>query len=690
MNKMKKYLLMLAALFVVAITFTACSSEDDLANAEEEQERGVVKAQFNISIPQAYKSAHTRSTDFVVQEGTNGDLTDLTKFRGIADIYLFPFAKDNDDDGDTQVEALTSKGRIRLSQILKPTGATGNYVNEIPSQKLLKGNNAVLFGDVSVTIGTNHFLFYGHAIDETSTNGGNKFMNGSIIPYDVTIPDAPVKISNTSYANITPSKLSFQLERILDDEENADDKEDAILTFLNAILHASATVGNSTVKWSETSSLDLRILYNNFKSMRAGSSASLQAAIEMLYFEGLLSKKTNANNDLTDETTALATAICNVIEGNATGTNAIVTIDQVNKKLTFKPAIAGYPEVMPAGSAVLGITTDTNGIESFTYVLPNNSSYFVDATALNVPAKARYVYPANLYYFGNSGILVSKDLKTDLYNADETTGSTSKDLWEKIANTTNFSDGARITSDTKSIAIQDQVQYAVGRLDVKVSTYKTSTGPTTLLDATKKDANEVSIDDLKLTGVLIGGQRAVNWKFDSESAPDDQYIIYDNIIKSCKLDDNNPETGDGIAVTNSAFASITNTPTVIGYNHTLVLQTKKYTAASGVDPSSGDQTVNVLLEFQNNGKAFEGKDGTIGKGCKFYLLGVLDMSKLTGSAVKSDYIFQQDYITCANFTIASLEKAVNVIPDLRDPQIELGLSVNLTWNTGNTFDIEIP
>ena len=686
MNKMKKYLLMLAALFVVAITFTACSSEDDLANAEEEQERGVVKAQFNISIPQAYKSAHTRSTDFVVQEGTNGDLTDLTKFRGIADIYLFPFAKDNDNDGDTQVEALTSKGRIRLSQILKPTVAEGNYVNQIPSQKLLKGNNAILFGDVDVTINTNHFLFYGHAIDETSTNGGNKFMNGSIIPYDISDPNNPVEIANTSYASITPSNLSFQLEGILADETKAGTKETAILNFLNAILHASATVGSTTVTWANTNSLDLKILYNNFKGMRAGSSASLQAAIEMLYFKGLLSKKTNANNDLDEETVALATAICKVIEDN---TDVTLT----DETLTFNSTsnLAGYPEMMPAGSAVLGTQTDTNGVESFTYVLPNTTdSYFVDATALNVPAKARYVYPANLYYFGNSGILVSNALKTDLYDDDNTTSSTSKDLWEQIANTTNFSDGAKITSETKSIAIKDQVQYAVGRLDVKVSTYKDGSGqPTTLEDATKIDANKVSINDLKLTGVLIGGQRAVNWKFDSESAPDDQYIIYDNIIKSCKLDDNDPKTGDGIAVTNSAFANITNT-TGIGYNHTLVLQTKKYTAASGEGPSSGDQTVNVLLEFQNNGKAFEGKDGTIGKGCKFYLLGVLDMSKLTDSAVKSDYIFQQDYITCANFTIASLEKAVNVIPDLRDPQIELGLSVNLTWNTGNTFDIEIP
>lgn len=675
MNMMRKYLLTLAAFVAAATSFTACSSEEDAAESAE-LEQGAVKAQFNISIPQAYKSARTRSTDYVVQEGTNGDLTDLTQFRGIEDIYLFPFAKENDNDGDAVVSALTSKGRIRLSQILKPTVAEGNYVNQIPSQKLLKGNNAILFGDVDVTINTNHFLFYGHAIDETSTNGGNKFMNGSIIPYDISDPTNPVEIANTSYASITPSNLSFQLKGILADETNANAKETAILAFLNNILHASATVGSETVKWANTSSLDLRILYNNFKSMRAGSSASLQAAIEMLYFEGLLSKK--SDTDLGDETTKLATAICKVIEDNTTD----VTLDQTNKKLTFNSTISGYPEVMPAGSAVLGITTDTNGTESFTYVLPNDDSYFVDATALNVPAKARYVYPANLYYFGNSGILVSNALKTDLYNDDNTTSSTSKHLWEQIANTTNFSDGAKITSETKSIAIKDQVQYAVGRLDVKVSTYKDGSGqPTTLEDATKIDANKVSISDLKLTGVLIGGQRAVNWKFDSESSTD-QYIIYDNIEKSCNL------TG-GIAVTNSAFANITNSSTAIGYNHTLVLQTKKYTAGTGGSSATGDEKVSVLLELQNNGKAFEGKDGTIGKGCKFYLLGELDMSKISGTAV-SDYIFQQDYITCANFTIASLKNAMNVIPDLRDPQIELGLSVNLTWKTGNTFNVDIP
>jgi hypothetical protein len=672
----KKDLFLKFGVLTASVLLTACASRDEIDISDTPLADGKIKAQFNISIPQSYKSAKTRTTDYVVQEGENGTLTDLAYFRGLQDIYLFPFVKTNVTDGDDVVKNLTSKGRIRLSQILKPTVATGNYINEIPSQKLLKGNNAVLFGDVDVTIGTNHFLFYGHAIDVTSDDGGNMFMNGSLIPYDMTDPDNPVAIDKTSYASITPSKLSFQLKGILADEENADDKETAILAFLNNILHASATVDGSTVTWANTSSLDLKILYNNFKSMRAGSSACIQAAIEMLYFKGLYSKKSDTN--LGSEVTALATAICKVIEDNED-----VALDPTNEKLTFdaNSNLAGYPEVMPAGSAVLGIEKDGNGIESFTYVLPNTAdSYFVNAAALNVPAKVRYVYPANLYYFGNSGILVSNDLKTDLYEANTSAG-TSADLWASIANTTNFANGTHITSNTKSIAIKDQVQYAVGRLDTKVSTYKTSSGPTTLLDATEKTANAVSISDLKITGILIGGQRAVNWKFDSEgAAATDQYIIYDNIEKSCNID-------GGIALTNSAFANIVNNSTATGFNHTLVLQTKKYTAGT---PATGDEKVSVLIEFLNNGKAFEGKDGTIGKGCKFYLLGELDMSKLSGTDLKSDYIFQQDYITCANFTIASLKNAVNVIPDLRDPQIELGLSVDLSWKEGNTFNYEIP
>lgn len=667
----KKHLFLKFGVLTASVLLTACASRDEIDISDTPLADGKIKAQFNISIPQSYKSAKTRTTDNAVQEGAEGN---IEKFRGLEDIFLFPFMKGT----ATDVSTLTSKGRIRLSQILKPTVTSGNYTpNTIPDKNLLKGNNAVLFGDVDVTIGTDHFLFYGHAIDMTT---GNKFMNGSLVPYDVSTPETPVMLDKTSYASITPTNLSFQLQRIKDDEEDASTKEGTILTYLNSILQAEATVGSNVIKWRTTNNLDLKILYDKFKSMRAGSTDCLRAAIEMLYFKGLGSR-VNGTDD--GEVTKLSQAIATAIKAKA-------TVDETNQTLSFTTDIPDYPVTMPAGSAVLSTTTASDGTESFTYVL-SEGSYFVDATALNVPAKERYVYPANLYYFGNSGIKVSKQLMTDKYKNDNTTGKTSAELWKVI--TDDYTDGTAIASDTKSIAITDQVQYAVGRLDVKVSTYKDGTGaPTKLLDATEKDANKVDINDLRVTGILIGGQRSVDWKFESENATT-EYFIYDNIKESCNLKDNSTEKG-GIVLTNKAFDNIINSTTesttTIGFNHTLVLQTKKYTAASGENPATGDETVNVLVELQNYGPAFEGKDGTVGKGCKFYLLGKLDMTKLSSTDKKSDYIFQQDYITCANFTIASLKNAVNVIPDLRDPQIELGLSVDLSWKEGNTFNYEIP
>ena len=65
----------------------------------------------------------------------------------------------------------------------------------------------------------------------------------------------------------------------------------------------------------------------------------------------------------------------------------------------------------------------------------------------------------------------------------------------------------------------------------------------------------------------------------------------------------------------------------------------------------------------------------------------------------------QDYVTTANFTIKlgtsstvfdqdapneeGLGDAYNVIPDLRTPQMELGMSVDLKWEVGHEYDIEL-
>ena len=49
----------------------------------------------------------------------------------------------------------------------------------------------------------------------------------------------------------------------------------------------------------------------------------------------------------------------------------------------------------------------------------------------------------------------------------------------------------------------------------------------------------------------------------------------------------------------------------------------------------------------------------------------------------------QDYTTVANLTIKSLKNAYSTVPDLRSIQLNLGLSVDLTWQSGLTFNVDI-
>ena len=174
----------------------------------------------------------------------------------------------------------------------------------------------------------------------------------------------------------------------------------------------------------------------------------------------------------------------------------------------------------------------------------------------------------------------------------------------------------------------------------------------------------VNITDFKLTGVLIGGQKNVGWNFEPLSTGT-EYTIYDNICVS-------QSAADGLAVTNGTLSSMA------WMNHTLVLET----------PGAANEYVNVALEFINNGPDFWGKDGIVPTGTHFYLVGKLDVAaaNTTNASATGNKVFKQDYKTLASFTINSLKKAENTIPDLRNAAIELGLSVNLTWETGASFN----
>ena len=265
---------------------------------------------------------------------------------------------------------------------------------------------------------------------------------------------------------------------------------------------------------------------------------------------------------------------------------------------------------------------------------------------MDVPAMTAYTLPAELYYTVNTkGVIDEETTHAPNFNNYE--------VWNDVITTEYAENVAPVTLTTKSVVLQDQVQYAVGRLDatVKVS------------DATVKDsgaeggvANYVAVpaDGYPVTGILIGGQKQVTWDFTPvEDA--DEFTIYDANV-------------EGAAVVGTASEPM----------YTLALET------------ASDQVVNIAVEFENTGDDFYGiNHQVIPAGTKFYLVAQLDPTKAKNYASgELDKVFFQDHATQLDLTIGelSLQNAYNVVPDLRSPKLEFGLSVNLEWLEGLIFE----
>lgn len=249
----------------------------------------------------------------------------------------------------------------------------------------------------------------------------------------------------------------------------------------------------------------------------------------------------------------------------------------------------------------------------------------------------RFVYPASLYYMANTDIKTANTRLSDQYATD----------WETCLGLYNGG-GTSVTATTQSVALVQPVKYAVGRFDVAAKFSASS-----INDNVGESIAVTAGDSITLDGILIGGQKNADWQF-APLASSEEYTIYDASVTSTKLG-----TAD---IADSIMAQSLALPTKAGDN------------------------VNFALELTNNtGKAFTGIDGIVPAGAKFYLVG-----KLVPQADKADNkVFAQAYNTKANVTISSLAHAYNCIPDLKNPKLELGLSVNLEWTEGLVQDITI-
>lgn len=593
MIKLDKFALMGAFVLTGALGFTACSSDDDLGNSDTPNLTGdVVKTQFAINVPHAQG---TRMSADVTQSDTD--------FRGMDNIRLIPF--------DLQTTPTEASKPLKGSETLQYNAITLPAIGK--TSDLNTSSNSKVYNDVDIPLGTNAFLFYGEATANTAENSLTAQQTNGVL--------------NPSYATsglsvgTAVNAVNFNLQGILGTSD-VTEEQTALVNLLNAVAGAT---GTSETKWSSVTaenSPELKEYYDAFKKLKAGSANSIRLALQDLY-NSMNSPRVTDYNGLKD---AIKKAI--IGENNANFKEPTGTAP--NQTLVYADNFAGktYPTEFYLPDGAVSVQWSTDKFEDVT-TNPGN-------TGLNVAALANYTYPTSLYYWTNTSIKTATTPQANNYGAN---------TWETILST--YTDTREVEANTQSVAMEQTVNYGVGRFDLKAAF---AAGE--IMDGDNESVT-LPTTGFQLTGVLIGGQKNVGWNF-APVTGGTEYTVYD------------------AAVAANTYVNRTSALK----NRTLVLET-----AGASDPF---ETVQFALEFVNNGsEAFQGVDGIVPVGGKFYLVG-----KITSNA-KNPKVFQQDYYTTATVTINSLANAYNVVPDLRTPQLELGLSVELEWQEGLAADVTI-
>lgn len=404
------------------------------------------------------------------------------------------------------------------------------------------------------------------------------------------------KLETTLIDRMLPANIFFNLSPIC---KNTNIGEDA-----QALADYMTTIAK-TDGWSTTSDSQLKALYLQFiqadtqsTGLMAGSATNVKA-----YVAALKKQLQSIGGELSE----------NII--------ANIDNDDVIKANTYPTSIG-----LPDGAAALKWTNTEFSVRTQT------------TTIDNINAINRYAYPAELWYYVNSSIYTSSD-EVDKINY---VGKT----WEQVLNT-YYSGSHSVISSTKAVAVEESLQYGVGRLKMTLSEIAS-----TLNDSKGQELTPCDMETFPLTGVIIGGQHTVGFDFKPKGTQSDvdARFIYDSEV--------------GTAGTDGKWTV-----------NTLVLQ------------SYDGEKVPVVLEFKNNSEyQFTGKDGIIYPGTKFYLIGQLDPAD-KGAENYAGRVFTQDYTTKVSMKVTSLANAYSCMPDLLAPRLEIGVEVTTDWIQSTTTNV---
>lgn len=739
MKKNSIYALMSAIALTGTIGFSSCSSTEDQAevNPGYNSETNEVPVNFVFNVSTGNTPASTRMSQANVQ-ATSSDV-----FRGMEETSLMSFKLNADDKHVASPQ--TADKLYGLGSIL------GN--NDIGPDSKEKSHRIL---ELSVPVGTNALVFYGKAkkdLNSDDTQGkisSNLSSNLSDISFSL-CPRIPDGVSTSEYNTTTFTNYQNILLAIINTVVQSSFSgtiQDSGITIDDAITWemygtAKDAQNNKILKEKKsTGSISdgdddpfnhnhlicglgeiLSSAFVNFNKfydtatttdLRAGSGTAVQKMLVDLYTVVNAVAKAIPTNDEEAVAQAVGKKIrTNLEKALASGGGKFLNISEIkdnehlnlsfgiptgNNDLTKFPSVFGVPE----GTAVLQYDLATNTY-SYRTTIPTYNMGGGDSFDLS-----RYMYPAELCYFGNSPIRKSA-VEVNAENWPE--GTTA---WDKEESWTNWTTG-HVESSTREVAMRYNINYGTSLLKTQVkygaATLQDNKHAIQLERTGSEEENqtfdvhtEASTKPFTLTGVIIGGQNpTVGWNYLAKSGTANT-MIYDRDLKEAQ----------------SAIPFYT-----AGGSKTDPVYTLVWDNWDSSKDGKDQYPIYVALEFKNNsGRSFWGETNLIPDGGTFYIAGKLDpdyasestLNSLSKTAVeyKADKslgitwptkyalppydangntkqqrrVFIQDYMTEAVFVIGetSLQKAMIAVPDLRASQLSLGLSVELEWQTGLKFD----
>ena len=601
---------------LISLVLQGCSKED-AGGIDDSVETVNVRFVFSM-LPQQTKKAKTRMSSDVVQQ-TGMD-------RGIDDARMLCY------------KGYPTASSTKIGEMIE----FKNHEDDIISSDTTSSEVSE-FRQVGVPVGTTHFGFYGTASGYSSTHEDR--MKYGVIEVE--------GLSRTSYHG--NSGIRFKPVQICKSEadfggSNAGAK---LLALLNELMTVTSNEAAPNDRWETADDIYLSDSYKSIIELKTLSShhvALMLAAVNKVVSH---TPEGSPGRQLAD---AIKTKIASVCATAPTETS--MTADLKEEYLGFPADIH-----LPVGAA--RITWDATQKK---FIVPDVQAYGkqFDILSLN-----DYCYPMNLQYQVLSDIVASDSIVSMPTSSEETALS---EKWKNLIDSLYKGASTVVQQSTQSVAMKQQVNYAVGKLALKTRIATSDN----MYDA-KGKLVDVS-NGFTLKGYIIGGQREVDYNF-QPVAGSKEYAIYDTDLN-----------GGAQQVKRHYFTE---------ENFILGLGT------------SSDKDIQIALELVNNGNDFQGADGVIMHGATFYLVANLapkeGQNYISGSI---DQVFCRDKATTVALTIEGgypdtdgdgkpdpglddygrvkplkgLATATYGMPRLDVPKPTLGLSVNLSWGDGLWFD----